>query len=411
MTATRPRAAASRKRAARLALALVAGTVSFCAAAFESPGDGVYKDHIDWGVMMDMSGPASSAQMPWVQGFQAYMRKVNDAGGLNGRKVNVLAEDDRYDASVDRANYEKLAGQTPVLGISGLGNSSAQVALVPTIRRGKVPIVGTYVTAKSAVEPSSPMFYGGFCGFKEMAQVGVKFLADRLKLKNPKIAVVHLDVASGKEYFDYMQAEAGHVGGTAKSIPIKVVAADATAQVQQIIESKPDIVAVHGVPSTSILLMRTMKQFGVKVPTFAITYLGTPGVYEALDADTGGNYYFVSCFTPGSVDEPGVKEMAAVADKYGFARQRDDINFVAGWVIGELVASAIAKAGPEPTREKIAALLDQGFTVDTKGVSSPLKYTKTNHLGLDVLRPYGYDYRTKKFVAFGNYGDYSKPKP
>lgn len=402
---------ATHTRAARLALALVAATASFCAAAFDSPADGVYKDHIDWGVMMDMSGPASSAQMPWVQGFQAYMRKVNDAGGINGRKINVLAEDDRYDASVDRANYEKLASQTPVLGISGLGNSSAQVALVPTIRRGKVPIVGTYVTAKAAIEPPSPMFYGGFCGFKEMAQVGVKFLTDRLKLKNPKIAVVHLDVASGKEYFDYMQAEAARAGGTAKSIPIKVVAADATAQVQQIIEAKPDIVAVHGVPSTSILLMRTMKQFGVKVPTFAITYLGTPGVYEALDADTGSRYYFVSCFTPGSVDEPGVKDMAATADKYGFGKQKDDINFVAGWVIGELAAAAIAKAGPEPTREKIAALLDQGFSVDTKGVSSPLNYTKTNHLGLDVLRPYGYDYGTKKFVAYGKYGDFSKTAP
>ena len=393
----------------RFAAGLALAGLAMGAVAFEQPGDGVYKDKIDWGVMMDMSGPASAAQLPWVAGFQAYMRKVNEAGGIHGRKINVLAEDDRYDASIDRVNYEKLVNQTPVLGISGLGNSSAQVALLPSIKRGKVPIVGTYVTTKAAVEPATPLFYGSFCGFKEMAQVGVGFFTDRLKVKAPKVAAVHLDVASGKEYFGYIEQEVGKLGGTAKSIPIKVVAADATAQVQEIINMKPDFVAVHGVPTTSILLMRTMQQFGLKIPTFAITYLGTPGVYEALGPETGANYYFVSCFTPGGIDEPGgVKEMATLADKYGHGKLKDDVNFVAGWVVGQLVAESIARVGPEPTREKLVESMNKGFEVDTKGVSSQLKYTKDDHLGLVVLRPYSYDYKNKKFQAYGKYSDYQK---
>ena len=125
------------------------------------------------------------------------MRKVNEAGGLNGRKINVLAEDDRYDASLHRIAFEKLSSQTPVLGMSGLGNSSAQSALMPMIRRGKVPVVGTYTATKAGVDPVTPMFYAGFCGYKEMAQVGVGHFATTLK-KPPKVAVVHLDVASGK---------------------------------------------------------------------------------------------------------------------------------------------------------------------------------------------------------------------
>jgi len=397
------------QRTSRIAAGVTLGGLALAVHAFDQPSDGVYKDRIDWGVMMDMSGPASAAQLPWVNGFQAYMKKVNDAGGINGRKINVLAEDDRYDAAVDRANYEKLVGQTPVLGISGVGNSSAQVALLPAIRKGKVPIVGTYVTPKAAVDPASPLYYGSFCGFKEMAQVGIGFFSDMTKVKAPKVAVVHLDVASGKEYFGYVEDDVKKRGGTAKSIPIKVAAADATPQVLEVVNMKPDFVAIHGVPTTSILVMRAMQQYGLKTPTYAITYLGTPGVYEALGPETGANYYFVSCFTPASVDDAaGVKEMSAAAEKYGYGKFKDDVNFVAGWVVGQLAAESIARAGPEPTRDKLVESMGKGFEVDTKGVSSQLKYTKDDHLGLVVLRPYNYDYQVKKFKAYGKYSDYEK---
>jgi ABC-type branched-subunit amino acid transport system substrate-binding protein len=191
---------------AKFATGLVIGCVALGASAFEQPSDGVYNDRIDWGVMMDMSGVTAGAQVPWVNGFQAYMRKVNDAGGIHGRKINVLVEDDRYDASLDKANYEKLVNQTPVLGISGIGNSSAQVALMSTLRRGKVPILGTFVVSKGGVEPPSPVYYGGYCGFPQMAQVAVGFFTDRLKLSAPKVATVHLDVAGGKEFSDFVEA-------------------------------------------------------------------------------------------------------------------------------------------------------------------------------------------------------------
>ena len=111
-----------RAAAARFAVMLAAGSFALGAAAFERPADGVYADRVDWGIMMDMSGPTAASQVPWTNGFQDYMRKVNEAGGIHGRKVNLLVEDDRYDAARDRINYEKLASQTPVIAISGIGN-------------------------------------------------------------------------------------------------------------------------------------------------------------------------------------------------------------------------------------------------------------------------------------------------
>ncbi|MGS0743039.1 ABC transporter substrate-binding protein [Glaciimonas sp. GG7] len=393
----------------KLSAIVAIATLTMSAYAFDEPNDGVYADRIDWGVIMDMSGTGAASQVPWVRGIQAYMRKVNESGGINGRKINLLVEDTRYDPTQDRIAYEKLNSQTPVLGISGLGNSSAQVALMPSIRRGKVPIVGTFAVTKAAIEPATPMFYNGYCGFKQMAQVGVGFFADKLKVKGIKVATVHMDVAGGKEYAEYIDAEVHKYGGTSQAFPIKIGAADLTAQVMAVMAMKPDVVTVYGVPTPTILLMRTMQQYGLKIPTFSITQLGTPNIYDALGADAGRNYYFVSCFTPGDIDDSaGIKDLVAAADKYGFADLKSNVNFTGGWVVGQLVADAIALTGKEPTRAALVAAMNKGFQVDTHGVSSPLSYTSDNHLGMVALRPYSYDYDAKRFKAYGKYSDYQQ---
>jgi len=377
--------------------------------AYQAPDDGVFEKSIDWGVMMDLSGTASASQIPWVNGFQSYIRKVNEAGGIHGRKINVRVEDDRYDVSIARSNYERLSSQTPVLGFSGLGNSSAQASMMPMIKRGKIPLVGAYAITKLGLEPANPMYYAGYCGTKEMAQVGVGYFSDSLKLKAPKIAVAHMDVAGGKEYAEYIEAEVSKRGGIAKAFPIKIGAADVTAQVLDIMAMKPDVVTVYGVPSPTILLMRTMLQYNVRIPTFSITHLGTSEIYNAIGPEAGSIYNFVSCFTPGDIqDSEGVKELATFADKYGHSGIKSNVNFIGGWVVGHMVAEAISRTGPEPTREKLVAMMNKGFVLDTQGVSATIRYTQGDHRGLVSLRPYSYDYINKKFKAVGKYSDYEK---
>jgi hypothetical protein len=117
----------------------------------------------------------------------------------------------------------------------------------------------------------------------------------------------------------------------------------------------------------------------------------------------------MSCLSPAeSEDTAGLREMSAVADKYGYSNQKSNVNFVGGWVVGQLIAESVRSMGAEPTRAKLVAMLNAGFQIDTKGVSSPLKYTKDDHRGLVGLRAYTYDFQSKKFKAFGQYADYEK---
>ena len=394
---------------ARLAAVAAGGLLALAGFAQELPQDGVYKDRIDWGLLMDLSGPTSASQGVWVHGFQDYMRKTNEAGGIHGRKVNVLAEDNRFNAATDKIAFEKLVGQTPVIAISGMGTSASQVALAQTIRNGKVPVIGTYTPTKALSEPASPMVYNGFCGYKQMAQAGVGHMVDRLKLKNPKVVTVAIESAGGKEYHDYVDEAVKKLGGTAHHVTMKVTAVDVTPQILEIMNQKPDFITIYGVSNTAILTMKGLQQYGVKTPAFAITYLGAPGVYNGMGPAAGANYNFISCFTPGGADNaPGNRELSAFADKVGRGAMKEDINYVAGWIAGQMAAESLQKLGKEPSRAKLVESLAKGFAVDTKGLTGPIAYSPTDHTGPQVLKMFTYDYGTKKYKSFGDFSDYAK---
>ena len=315
----------SRSRCGSVVTRVAAGVLgcSLALGAFgqEVPEDGVYKDRIDWGVLMDLSGPTSASQGIWTNGFQDYMRKINEAGGIHGRKINVLAEDNRYNAATDKINFEKLIGQTPVIAISGMGTSASQVGLAATIKGGKVPILGTYTPTKALNEPVSPMVYNGVCGYREMAMAGIGYYVDRLKLKNPKIMTVAIESAGGKEYHDYVAEIAAKYGGTATLTTMKVTAVDATPTVLEVIAAKPDLITIYGVSNTAILTMKGLAQYGSKIPGFGITYLGAPQIFTAMGPQAGANYSFVSCLTPGGADQaPGNKDLWPTPTKSGTAR-------------------------------------------------------------------------------------------
>jgi len=394
----------------QLLLATAAVTLAASAQAqFEMPAEGVYKDRVDWGVMMDLSGPASGSQGIWTNGFQAYVRTVNEKGGVHGRRINVLAEDSRFNPAQDKINYEKLSTQTPVLAISGMGSSSSQVSLAPTIRGGKIPIVGTYTHTKLLSEPVSPLVYGGFCTFPEMAKAGVGYMAEKLKIKNPQVMVVSIETAGGVEYAQFIADAVKKYGGTSSLVTMKITAADVTPQVLEIIKQKPDFITIYGVSNTAILTMKGMHQYGLKIPAFGISYLMSPQIYAAIGPDAGPNYNVISCFTPGGADQSaGNKEMMAAAEKYNHTAMREDINYVAGWVVGQMATQALQLAGPQPTRAKLVEAMNKGFTVNTNGLSAPIVFTPNDHAGPSRFRMIGYDYAAKRYVSFGEFADYEK---
>lgn len=387
----------------------MAGALALGSMAQEAPADGVYKDRIDWGVIMDQSGPTAESQGAWTKGFVDYIRKVNEAGGIHGRRINAMVEDNRFSAAQDKIIYEKFTSQTPVLGISGFGSSSGQAAMAATVRAGKIPVLATYTPTKAFLEPVSPVTYNGMCDYDAMAKTVVGYYTDTLKLKAPKVMTVSIESAGGKDYHDYIAKAAAKLGGTATLVTMKITAVDVTPQVLEVIKQKPDFITIYGINNTAILTMKGLQQYGAKIPAAGIVYLSSKKAYAAMGPEAGANYNVATCMSLGGMDQtPGNREMSAFADKVGNGSLKDDVNYVNGWVVGQMVADNLTKLGPNATRARLVEQLAQGFTVDTKGLSAPIVFTKDNHDGPVVHKMIGYDFAAGKYKSFGDYKDYEK---
>ncbi|MDY7030985.1 MAG: ABC transporter substrate-binding protein, partial [Thermodesulfobacteriota bacterium] len=78
---------------------------------------GVTDDTIKVGAVIAMTGPGAGTLFPYQEAFKNYFRYVNEQGGIHGRKVKLIVEDDRFTIPASIAAYKKLLYKDSVLAI------------------------------------------------------------------------------------------------------------------------------------------------------------------------------------------------------------------------------------------------------------------------------------------------------
>src|SRR5579883_2613386 len=102
------------------------------------------QDSYKIGYITDLSGPLAGSYTPTWEGFELYMKALNDRGGVNGKKVDVVLDDDGLKADRAVANAKKQAERDNVLGIFGLSLSSTQAPVYAEMRKAGVPVVSSF---------------------------------------------------------------------------------------------------------------------------------------------------------------------------------------------------------------------------------------------------------------------------
>jgi branched-chain amino acid transport system substrate-binding protein len=410
VSAGRPLAGARRLALALLCL-LAAALAAGCGAEKGGGGGGGGREPIPIGAIADRTGPTAVTQTPFLHGIQAFVRKTNDAGGIGGRPIELMVEDEKYDVQAGLLAYKKLVNQERVEALAGsLNNSGFALSALKLIQRDKVPVIGSYSTPKEALTPFNPYFFATQCSYADQADVAVPYMAQKTGARQPRVAVIYLNVPSGEEWAALVKARVEKLGGTflgATALP--PTATEADAQVQRIAGQKPDFIALHGSSDTAVITLRSMQKLGMtKTPMIGIFATGSKNVYQAAPQATGQNFQTVNCFTPTDVKEPGTAAMVQAGRKYGFGKDVDNTNFVAGWVVGETLVAGLRKAGSSIDRQSILRGMEQVRDLDTAGLSPNVSFGPRDRAGIQVVRPYRYDYATKQLVAVGDYADYER---
>src|SRR5713226_1336425 len=124
-------------------ISLIAGVVAVCAGAAQAQAPGVGARS----VVIGQSAPLSGANAELRNGALAYFKKVNDAGGVHGRRLELVTLDDANQVPRAEANTKKMVEEQGVFALFGYASATLSRPALPTVEKYGVPFLAPFTGA------------------------------------------------------------------------------------------------------------------------------------------------------------------------------------------------------------------------------------------------------------------------
>ena len=369
-----------------LASALVA-TIAPLAAAQQQ---GVTPDTITLGAYGPITGPAAYIGLAGRDGMNLAIKEINAAGGINGRKIAVVFEDDAHSPTRALAAVKKLVEQDKVFAIMSVAGSNATVGTIDYLRdKGAV----MYVSIASAPPVTWPfarnLFRGGTTESARYGELYAEYLATNAQ--NKRIAIMH-----GREEYPRNEAEAT-IAKLKSWFNIEPVARaefnindkDFTSQLITAQKANPDVIAFFGNPAEAAIAMRQARELGLKQPFFVGSNMVDPSLITAARNNAEGVTGFsLIPYLPGS-NAPEMKQWEANWRKeYPNAPAGRPNNFdLLAYGDMHVLAEGMRRAGKDLTTDSLIKGLEgiQGYRIGP--VATPRTFSDKHHIGNLTLVP------------------------
>ncbi len=374
--------------------AILAAALLLATPAFAADAPGVTKTEIKIGQTMPYSGPASVSGANGLAD-QALMKWVNDQGGINGRKVNLLSVDDAYSPPKTVEQTRKLVEQDEVAFIFRSMGTAPNTAIAKYLNDRKIPQLFIGSSASDWNDPvKRPWSMGGSISYQMEAGIYARYALE--KNPNAKMAVLYQNDDLGKDYYNGLKKALGEKGMShiVKDTSFEISDATVDSQVVSLQDSGADVLFLFSTVRPTSMAIRKSHDIGWKPMIFIInnanTVAGTlrpAGLDKSVGVITGT--YVKDPFDPQWKDDEGVKEWNAYMDKYLPNADKGDVSNVLSSVIGRMLIQTLKQAGDDLSRENImkqarnlhgvtAPMLLPGITYNT----SPEDYRPLKQLQL-----------------------------
>lgn len=367
-------------------LAVAAIAVSMSASA--EPG--VTENKITLGMSGPFSGPNGAYGIDMRTVIQAYFEQVNKGGGVNGRKIELVALDDGYETERTVANTKTLINDKNVFALlSFYGSSPTTEAMNKVFGPAKVPLVGTISGAGTLREPLSQNPNGRYmfnvrASYADETEAIVNQLVS-LGLKN--IAVFYQNDGFGKSGLDGVTAalKKHNLAPTAVGT-VERNSIDVDAAVQAIAKGKPQAVVMVTLYKPTAAFVKAMKKAGQNPMFMTLSPVGTEQLVAELGPDARGIGISQVMPYPWNDIVPMVRDYQKLVGKGGFSYYG-----IEGFVMARVVVDALRRAGKDLTREKMVSTLE-GTSLDLGGFRvsySPNSRLGSRYVELTVVGPGG----------------------
>ena len=334
---------------------------------------GVTNDTILIGQSAALSGPAELLGKEMKSGAEAYFKVINDAGGINGRKIKLVSLDDGYEPDRAKANTQKLINDEKVLALFGYVGTPTSNAALPVFTEAKVPFIGAFTGAQSLREPFNRYIFNIRASyFDETERIVENLVAQGVK----NIAVCYQNDAYGKAGLAGMERAMKK-----RNLPIVALAtverntvnvAEAVKTMAQV--DATAIVMVSAYKSCAAFI-REMQKAG-KFPLFwNVSFVGSKALADELGEASRGTQISQVVPFPWSTEHRVVSEYQKVIGgeaNYSFTS-------LEGYIAAKVLVAGLRKAGKNLSRESLVDALANSDVMDLGGFK--VDFSPDNHNG------------------------------
>ena len=368
---------------------------------------GITDTTIKIGGILDQTGPiAGDIGLPVTEAIQVYTKHINESGGIFGRKIKFIVEDDRYSIPAGIAAFKKLLFKDRIFLMVGPASVGETKVLFGQIEKLKVPTI-TGAPAESVINPLRKYIFMTFNVYDD--QIGAIFdhIVNDLKPEKTDLTLVYFDAESGKVALRSVKKWAKFFNLDFRKEIIPMGALDATSQVMSMKRNRPSHVVVHHGSPGAIVLLRELKKFGMNIPVYGTMVTCTEDTVR-MAGSASKNYIGAHPFSSWYDEMEGPGEMRSITLKYkpGTEKPYRSKIYTLGWGMAVVLYEGLTRAGKDLTIEGFLSAMEGIENLDMKGLCGPISYSPTNHKGLEYSRFYKADPENGVLVPLG---DWRKP--
>ncbi len=346
---------------------------------------GVTEKEILIGSCSALEGPSHFLGTETVTGAKAYLDMINDAGGVDGRKLKLLTYDDSYDPAKTEACFNRLMEQK-VFALGFFVGTPTAVKYIPMAESNKIPLVGLFTGAQTLYVPLRHWVVNVRASYFDETREQIDGIWGTLGYK--KIGVIYPEDAFGAAVLDGVKTALKTHGAE----PIAVASYQRqTAQVGGAIDTvkaaHPDAVVVVGPANTVAPILRQSHAKGWKPLFLTVSFVGTDDLITEAGPDSDGvvitqvvpPYYLTELKT--------VALYRRTLTKY-FPSAQPNFVSLEGFVDAMVLVEGLKKAGKDLTREGLIRGIESIHELDLGlGPQLKLNYSAKEHKGFDHVIP------------------------
>jgi branched-chain amino acid transport system substrate-binding protein len=347
------------------------------AAASSVQPQGVTNSIIRLGQSAPLSGSNKSLGDDIRNGALAYFKKVNDAGGVNGRRIELVTLDDGNDTKRAGENTRKLLEENDVLALFGYASATLSRPALPFVEKHKAPFLAPF-TGADPMRVFNRHVYNMRASYADELE---KIVDHYSQYGIKRFSIVHYDDVIGKENYTAVdralkERKLAAVSVAALKDRVKPVSEP---DVKEVLKGDPEVIILTTLYKATSDFIKMARKAGSNAQMVSNSFPGSTPLSKELGKDGLGVVIAQVVPSPfGSGSVLVVPEYRAASEKL-LGRQEYSFTSLESFIAAKVTVEAIRRASPNLTRETLMRALDSMSSYDVGGYV--VNFSPKNHNG------------------------------